>query len=113
MACVGVYGILAYSVSARRKELGIRIAIGATRRQVVGAVMKEAARLGQIALVVGIGGALLATRLLEGMLFGVQPLDPLTLGVAAAAVLAVATMAALLPARAAVAVDPVVVLRDD
>lgn len=112
-AGIGVYGVLAYSVAARRKELGIRVAIGATRAQVLGAVLRDVAKLAQVALVIGIGGALIATRLLEGMLFGVQPMDTATLGVAAVSMLFVALVAALLPARAAVAVDPVNALRDE
>jgi macrolide transport system ATP-binding/permease protein len=111
LAAVGLYGVMAYAVSQRTHELGIRLALGASpgelRRMVVASGMKVAA----IGLVLGALGAAAVSRLLTSLLNGVSPTDPLTFGVVVALLAGVALVAALIPARRASAVDPIVALR--
>ena len=113
LAAVGVYGVMAYTVSQRTREVGIRLAVGAAPRQVVALVFGRGLKVTAVATALGLAGALVATRLLRSQLFGVAPGDPVTF-VAAAAVLAiVALLACWLPARRAAKVDPVVALRSE
>jgi len=113
LAAVGVYGVMAYTVSQRTREVGIRLAVGAAPRQVVALVFGRGLKVTAVATALGLAGALAATRLLRSQLFGVAPGDPVTF-VAAAAVLAlVALLACWLPARRAAKVDPVVALRTE
>lgn len=109
---IGVYGVMSHLVGERRGEIGVRMAVGARSGQVLRAVLREGLALGAAGLVAGAAGVLAMPRLLGGLLFGVEPLDPPTLAAAALALLAVAALAAWLPARRAAAVDPVRVLRD-
>jgi len=113
LAAVGVYGVLSYSVSLRRREFGVRSAIGATRGRVMGLVLREALVIGTVAVAVGTLGALALGRVLAGMLFEVSSRDPLTLGAVAATVASVTVVAALLPAWRAASSDPLVALRSD
>jgi putative ABC transport system permease protein len=113
LAAIGVYGVIAYTVSRRTREIGIRMALGAGRREVATTVVSAGVRLVGVGIVIGLGGALLLTRLLSGMLFGVSAFDPLTFGAVALAVLAVAVVACLVPARRATRVDPMVALRTE
>jgi len=113
LAAVGVYGVVAYSVSSRQRDLGVRIALGASARHVQGMVLSEAARLAAFGAAIGIAGALALARLIQSLLFGIEPFDPGILGGSAVVIVTVALAAALVPARRAGAVDPMVVLRGD
>jgi predicted permease len=113
LAALGVYGVLAYSVTQRTREIGIRIAIGADRQTVIAMILGDGARLVAVGLVVGVGGAVGLTRLLQSQLFQVSPLDPLVLGGAAVMLAGVALIACWLPALRAAKVDPMVALRTE
>ncbi len=111
LACVGVYAVMAYAVGRRTREIGVRIAVGADRGDVIRLVLGEGLRLTLIGLAIGLAGALAVTRLLSGLLYQVSTVDPLTF-VAVAAVVTLTSLAATwLPARHATRVDPVVALR--
>jgi len=113
LAMIGVYGVMAYNVSQRLGEIGLRMALGASSSDVVRLVLSNAARLASIGLVVGLAGAFAAGRLLESMLFQVKAYDPLTFAsVATGALLAVAA-ATFIPARRAASLDPAIVLRQN
>ena len=111
LAVVGLYGSIAYTVTQRTRELGIRIALGASSRAVLRLVVGDGVRLALVGLVVGIGTAVLATRTLASLLYSVSAGDPLTFAVIAALVAVVALAASYLPARRATRVDPVDALR--
>jgi predicted permease len=113
LAAVGTYGILAYTVSQRRKEIGIHMALGATRGTVLRMILGQGLRFTGIGLVAGVLAALGLTRLLQTQLFNVKPTDPLTISTVAAFIALVATAACLVPANRAARVDPMVVLRDE
>ena len=113
LAAIGVYGLINYSVSQRRQELGVRVALGAGRREIYALVIKDALRLTVAGLAIGLIAALPASRLIATQLFGVTPADPLTYGAIVALLIAVAAGATLLPARKAARVDPIVALRAD
>lgn len=112
LTCVGIHGTLSYAVSTRRREIGVRLAFGARRRQVVAQLLTECWRMVIIASICGIAVTLAAGRLLAGMLYGISATDPVTLSAAIAIVLAVATLAAFLPAARAARFDPAKVLRE-
>ncbi len=110
---VGVYGVLAFLVSKRAREMGIRMALGAQRSDVLWLVMKEGAKFAFAGISLGLVGAFLATRLLASQLYGVGPMDPVTF-TAVAALMAIVTLAACyIPARRATLVDPLVALRSE
>jgi ABC-type antimicrobial peptide transport system permease subunit len=111
IAMVGIAGVLAFSVSTRIAEIGIRMSLGADARRVQRMVLGQGGVLLLAGLGVGLGGALLATRVLSGLLFGVGPNDPLTLGGVALILGAVGAAACWLPAMRAARVDPAVALR--
>lgn len=111
LATVGLYGVISYSVSQRTREVGIRMAIGATRPQVLRLILSQGLRLAVIGAILGALGAAAAGQVLESMLYGVSALDPIALGGAAGALLLVAVAANLVPARAATKVDPLRALR--
>jgi putative ABC transport system permease protein len=113
MAAVGLYGLLAYGVSERRPELGIRAALGAAPGALAGLVVREAGWLIVTGAALGMAGALGATRLVATLLFGVGELDPTAFFLAATVLLLVAMTACWLPARRAARVDPTVALRAD
>ncbi len=113
LAALGLYGVLAQSVTERRREIGIRMALGAHAGNVVTHVLRNALRLVVVGLVLGLAGAVALTRLMESLLFQVSPLDPLALVVACAAMVVVGLFASFVPARRAARVDPMRVLRDD
>ena len=113
LALVGIYGVLAYGVAQRRREIGVRMALGARRRQVVGLVVGEGMRLAAVGAAVGLVGALAFTRLLQSFLYEVNPLDPLTLAMVVAAIAAVAILASLVPARRAAMLEPLAALRHE
>jgi ABC-type antimicrobial peptide transport system permease subunit len=112
LAALGVYGVLSYAVSRRRREIGVRMALGADGRRVVGTVLRRGMGTVAVGLAVGLVAAAAATRLLGGLLYGVGAGDPVSYAVAGAVVLAVALVACLPPARRAAATDPMTVLRE-
>jgi predicted permease len=111
LAAVGLYGVLAYSVARRGRELAVRMAMGADVARVRGMVLLEGLKVSATGVVLGIVGALAAARVVEGLLYEVPPHDPTTLVTTAAVFLAVAGAASLLPARRATRVDPAATLR--
>jgi predicted permease len=113
LAAVGVYGVIAYSVAERTHEIGIRVALGASRRDVAEMVMTQGTLMTVAGLALGLAGAVFATRYLTSLLYGIAPRDPVTLGGAAALLGVVALVACYLPARRATRVDPMVALRHE
>jgi ABC-type antimicrobial peptide transport system permease subunit len=113
LAGVGIYGVVACSVAERRREIGIRMALGASPAGVVWSVLREAGTLSLAGVAVGVVAALAATRVLASFLFGVKPTDPLTLAAGAGLLGLVALAAGFVPARRAVRVDPVEALRQE
>ena len=113
LALVGVYGVLAYAVAQRTQEMGVRLALGARRGQVLALVLRRGLVLSGAGVLVGLAGAVMGTRLLQGLLFGVTALDAATFAGVALAFLAVAALASFVPARRAMRVDPVVALRHE
>jgi putative ABC transport system permease protein len=113
LAVVGIYGVLAYSVTERTREIGIRMAMGAESAQVMRMVVRRTLVLGVIGVAIGSAGALAATRVMAKFLFGVSPTDPLTFVATAALLTGVALLAGLVPAWRASIVDPVVALRHE
>ena len=111
LASVGMYGVMAYTVSQRRREIGIRMAIGAATRDVVGLIMRQGMTLVVIGAAIGIGGALAASRLLRGVLYGASVIDPVTFIGVPLLLTGVAALASWLPARRASGVDPLEALR--
>jgi len=111
LAVIGVYGVVSYSVSQRTNEIGIRFALGAASADVVRLVLREALALAAIALAVGLAGSLALTRVLQTLLFEITPTDPATLASVCIVILAVSALAAILPARRATRVDPMIALR--
>jgi len=113
LAAVGTYGILAYTVSERKKEIGIHMALGATRGNVMNRILGQGMRLTGVGLVVGLAAAFGLTRLLQAQLFNVTPTDPVTMASVAGFITLVALVACYIPAARATRVDPMVVLRDE
>jgi predicted permease len=113
LACVGLYGLLAYRVTQRTKEIGIRVAVGAQRTQVVTLILKGATRLVLVGIVIGLPAAWMAARWIESMLFGLNANDPAALGGAVLVLLVVGQLAAYLPAWRASRVDPLPALRHE
>jgi predicted permease len=113
LACVGIYGIMAYSVANRRNEIGIRIALGAQPGQVRGMILRESTWLAIAGIVAGTGAALGLTRLVKSMLYGIQPWDPATIIGGVLVLLAVALAASWIPARRAAGVQPMEALRHE
>jgi predicted permease len=113
LAAIGTYGVLSYMVAERRREIGIRMALGADQSSVLGQVMKQGLTLTTIGIVIGLAGAFGLNRLIASLLFGVQPTDTVTIVAVVATITLVATVACLLPAWRASRVDPNIVLRDD
>ena len=111
LGAVGVYGVISYAVVERTSEIGIRLALGAEKREVMRLVMGQGARMALIGVSIGVAVALAATRFLAGLLYGVQPSDPMTFTVVSALLAGVALLASYLPARRATRVDPMVALR--
>jgi predicted permease len=113
LACVGLYGVMSYGVARRTNEIGIRMALGAHRRNVLWLVLREALTLVLIGLVIGVLASLAATRTAATLLYELKPNDPLTIALATLLLAAVAAFAGYVPARRAARVDPMVALRDE
>jgi len=113
LAAVGLYGVMAYSVAQRTREIGVRMALGARRGDVMGQVVRQGLAMTVIGLAFGLSAASLAMRYLQGLLFGLTPLDPGTFLAASLLFAVVATIASYLPARRAISVDPLVALRHE
>jgi predicted permease len=111
LAVMGIYGVMSFAVAQRTREIGIRMALGADRRRVLGLILGEGALLAGVGVVIGVVGALAATRALASMLFEVTPTDPWTYGAMVAVLAAAALVASLIPARRAAGVDPMIALR--
>jgi len=111
LAVIGLYGVMAYSVAQRTREIGVRVALGAERRDVMRLILRRSLALTTVGIAIGISGAAGVTRYLESFLFGLRPLDPATFTAVAGTFAAVATLASYLPARRAASVDPLVALR--
>jgi ABC-type antimicrobial peptide transport system permease subunit len=111
LASVGLYGVLAYAVTQRTREIGIRMALGAQRGDVVRMIVRESLTPVLIGLVIGVVAAFVLARLITSLLFGISPSDPGAIALAVAAMLAVSLLAAAAPARRATKVDPIVALR--
>jgi putative ABC transport system permease protein len=113
LALIGIYGVLAYFVSQRTHEIGIRVALGAQKSDVLRMVLGEGLRLALVGLATGLAGALVLTRLLSSLLYGVKPIDPLTFGAVPLILAGVALLACYIPARHAAQVDPMVAVRHE
>jgi putative ABC transport system permease protein len=113
LSALGIYGVLAYSVAQRRREIGVRMALGADRNSVTGMVLRHGFRLTLSGIALGLVVAFAGTRLMSSLLFGVLPQDPLTFGSVAALLFVVAIVACIAPARAASRVDPMRVLQEE
>ena len=111
LASLGVYGVMAYAVNLRQQEIGIRIALGAQRGNVLGLILKKGCLLAGKGIAIGILGALAVTRIIEYMLYRVKPLDPVTFAVVPLLLLAVTLLACYIPARRATKIDPMQALR--
>jgi putative ABC transport system permease protein len=110
LAAIGIYGVMAYSVRRRARELGTRIALGAGRRDIVRLVLRQAALVAATGMAVGLSAAIVAARSLAAILFGVPPWDPLSIAGALVVLAGAALAAAYLPARRAARIDPARVL---
>jgi ABC-type antimicrobial peptide transport system permease subunit len=113
LACTGLYGLLAYTVAQRRREIGIRLALGAQARALIAMILSGAARLVVVGVAVGIPAAWAVARWIESMLFGLKPTDPFAIGGAIALLTAAALTAAFIPAVRASRLDPLITLRHE
>ena len=113
LAAIGTYGVLSYSVLERRREIGIRMALGAKQGSVLAQIMKQGLLLAAVGVAAGLTGAFALSRVLSSLLFGVQPTDPATMAAVVGTIAIVATVACALPAWRASRVDPIVVLREE
>jgi ABC-type antimicrobial peptide transport system permease subunit len=113
LACIGLYGLVAYTTTRRTGEIGIRLALGSTRTRVLAMVLKESLLLVFAGIAIGVPSALAASRLVANRLFGLGAADPLTIAGAAGVLLAVAAIAGLVPALRASRVDPMLALRSE
>ena len=111
LAAIGLYGVMAHSVTRRYREIGIRMALGAERRNVLWLVLRETAWMIGIGAVIGLPAAFALTRLVSSFLFGLTPQDPLSIALATLALVAVTALAGYIPARRATTVDPMIALR--
>lgn len=113
LAAIGTYGVLSYMVTERRREIGVRLALGAVRSQVLKQVLKQGLQVTALGALIGLAGALAVNRLIASLLFGVQPTDALTIALVVATIAAVAVIASWLPAWRASRLDPNIVLREE
>jgi ABC-type antimicrobial peptide transport system permease subunit len=113
LACVGVYGVMAYSVAQQTSEIGIRMALGALPRQVLSKVLREATWVSLAGIVCGIGATLLLARLVKSLLYGLQPNDPIVLAASALLLALIGLAAGWIPARRAANIEPMQALRHE
>jgi ABC-type antimicrobial peptide transport system permease subunit len=113
LAVVGIYGVMAFAVTQRTREMGIRIAVGARPRRLIGMVVTESLMLSAVGFVVGLALAAAIAQLMRTMLFGMSPLDPVSFGGSVTLLAGAAVLAALVPALRAARVDPVVSLKSE
>ena len=113
LAALGIYGVISYTVNQRTRELGIRVALGATGEKIVRLVIRQGVGMAGVGVVLGLAASLALTRALASLLFGVEKLDPVTLSIAPVTLMAVALLGCYLPARRAAKVDPVIAMRND
>jgi len=113
LASIGVYGVLSYSVSQRTQEIGVRVALGAARADVMRLIIGQGLKLAGMGIVLGTAGAFGVTPAARSMLYKVTPTDPLSFGLVAVFLLLVALTASYIPARRAMAVDPLIAMRND
>jgi putative ABC transport system permease protein len=111
LTAIGIYGVIAYSVAQRTHEMGVRMALGAARGDVMRLVLSESIGIAAAGVALGVAGAALLTRMMSSLLFGVTAQDPLTYGAGAGLLLAVAILASYIPARRATRVEPATALR--
>jgi putative ABC transport system permease protein len=111
LALLGVYGVISYSVARRVQEIGIRMALGASQRDVLRMILRQGLLSVAIGVALGAAGALALTRVIANQFYGVKPADPATFLAAAASVLVIACLACFIPARRAMRVDPIIALR--
>jgi putative ABC transport system permease protein len=111
LGIIGIYGVISYTVSQRKREIGIRLALGAQGGDVLQMILKQGAKMAMVGVAIGIGAAFALTRLMTNLLFGVTAHDPMTFAVVAALLILVALLACYIPARRAMLVDPIVALR--
>jgi ABC-type antimicrobial peptide transport system permease subunit len=113
LALIGVHGVLSYSVSQRTRELGVRLALGAERTDLLAMVVRQGVALAAAGIAIGMAVAFVGARVLQSLLYGVSPTDPATFAAVTFIVLAVSAAACWVPARRVLGVDPVVALRGD
>jgi ABC-type antimicrobial peptide transport system permease subunit len=113
IACVGLYGTIAYTVARRTSEIGIGVALGARRTQVLWLVMRQVATMASIGTILGVLAAFGLSRLIASLLYGVQANDPMTIGIAMGTLLIAVAAASYLPARGAARIEPMVALRQE
>ncbi len=113
LGALGIFGVLAYAVNQRRQEIGVRVALGAQPRTVLGMIVGRGMTLAIAGVAIGVAGALLLTRSMQSVLYGIEPSDPWTFAQVIAVLLGAALLASWLPARRALRIDPVTALRYD
>lgn len=113
LAAIGTYGVLSYLVTERQREIGIRVALGASAAGILKLVLRQGMTIAAIGLVLGVAGAFGLSRVTRSLLFGVSPTDPATYAVVGVSIIGVALLACLIPANRAMRVDPLVAIRND
>lgn len=113
LAAIGLYGLMSYDVARRTREIGVRMALGAARREVLGMVLRESLAIVAAGALIGSAVAWMAARLVGSLLFGLKPQDPSTVVISVAVLLSAALAAALLPALRAARIDPIAALREE
>jgi ABC-type antimicrobial peptide transport system permease subunit len=113
LAGIGLFGVLAFGVAQRTREIGVRVALGAARAEVVGLIVKQGMLLVAVGLVIGLGGSLAATRVMRSLLYETDVYDPLTFAMVPVLLVIVSLAACYVPARRAAVVDPMVTLRSE